>query len=50
MLLPAPVVVALAAVPAAPAEPPLHERIDRRVAAGLPDYDRLAAPLARDAG
>jgi len=34
---------------AARAEPPLHERIDALIAAGHPDYDRVAAPPASDA-
>src|SRR5438309_3897085 len=32
----------------APAQVPLHERIDQRVAARTPDFSKLAAPLASD--
>src|SRR5215204_6033426 len=39
--------VALAG-PAVAAEP-LHQRIDRLIAAGHKDYDKVAAPLASDA-
>lgn len=31
------------------AELPLHQRIDRLIAAGLPNYDAVAAPVANDA-
>jgi Protein of unknown function (DUF1549)/Protein of unknown function (DUF1553) len=31
------------------AEPPLRDRIDRQIAAGLPNYDAVAAPIAGDA-
>lgn len=31
------------------AELPLHQRIDRFIAAGLPNYDAVAAPVANDA-
>ncbi|HXG08331.1 MAG TPA: DUF1549 domain-containing protein [Gemmataceae bacterium] len=34
---------------AAPAQTPLHQRIDELIAAGTPDFERLAAPLADDA-
>lgn len=40
--------LALVGMPAAAAEP-LHERIDRLIAAGSKDYDKHAAPLAADA-
>jgi hypothetical protein len=45
------VVALLILVPAAPAfaEEPLHARIDQLVAAGHPDYDQQAAPVAPDA-
>lgn len=39
---------ALFPTPAAPAAP-LHQRIDRLIAAGHPDYEKQAAPLAPDA-
>jgi hypothetical protein len=35
--------------PAVCAEVPLRERIDRQIAAGLPNYDAVAAPIATDA-
>ena len=35
--------------PVLQADEPLHQRIDRHIAAGLPDYDRTAAPVAGDA-
>src|SRR5262249_60880752 len=31
------------------AQSPLHDRIDQLIAAGKPDFDRQAAPLASDA-
>jgi hypothetical protein len=34
---------------AAPAAPPLHQRIDQEIEKALPDFARLAAPLASDA-
>ncbi len=37
------------AIASLPAGEPLHRAIDRLVAAGYPDYDRHAAPLAPDA-
>jgi hypothetical protein len=46
-----PVVVALTAAPACAddAELPLHVQIDRLIAAGTPDYESQAVPLASDA-
>jgi hypothetical protein len=44
-----PVVLSLLAVACpARAQPPLHERIDQFVAAGKPDFDKQAAPVADD--
>ncbi|MCI0457907.1 MAG: DUF1549 and DUF1553 domain-containing protein [Gemmataceae bacterium] len=45
------VLCALVLAPAgrALAQEPLHERIDRAIASGTPDYDKLAAPLTSDA-
>lgn len=40
--------VLVATVPAR-AQAPLHQRIDRAIAAGTPQFDKLAAPLADDA-
>jgi hypothetical protein len=40
--------VLLSAAPA-PAQAPLHQRIDQAIAAGTPQFDKLAAPLADDA-
>ncbi len=34
--------------PSMGSEPPLRERIDRHIAAGLPNYDAIAAPIAND--
>lgn len=45
----APVDAPRPAVPAEPAGPPLHERIDALIEAGTPDFARRAAPLADDA-
>src|SRR5207237_3542496 len=38
----------LSAVPAR-AQAPLHQRIDQAIAAGTPQFDKLAAPVADDA-
>ncbi len=35
-------------LPSVGAEPPLRERIDRQIAAGLSNYDAVAAPIAND--
>ena len=42
------VLLSLCSVHAAPAQAPLHQRIDQFVAAGTPNFSRLAAPLAPD--
>src|SRR4051812_14564324 len=43
------VLLLLAFAPAALADEPLHSRIDKLIAAGHPDYEKHAAPLADDA-